>query len=61
MAWMSQFQMLGLLLGPAIPAALSPFGHKDISETSELIIDMITINGYAFPFGLENILQQQLL
>ena len=41
----SLFQTLGLILGPAFQAALTPIGEKEISENSDIVLDMYTATG----------------
>ena len=44
-AMISLFQTLGLILGPAFQAALTPIGEKEISENSDIVLDMYTATG----------------
>ncbi len=44
-ALLSLFQSLGFILGPALQAALSPIGEKDVPATSAVIFDMFTATG----------------
>ncbi len=52
-AILSLGQSIGLIAGPAIQAAVSPIGEKEISEDSDWSLDMYTVIGYiSFTTGL---------